>query len=114
MKPALNWLMDDGVREVFATAEIGATHPILSGRPSHYLPLLSMEDTVYVAGPSGLVDVVKHKARTRVGAMLCRSVPSECSEGVDVRSRQARIRCRNECAALGDGDAIGGGCYARA
>jgi 3-phenylpropionate/trans-cinnamate dioxygenase ferredoxin reductase subunit len=64
MKPALNWLMDDGVREVFATAEIGATHPILSGRPSHYLPLLSMEDTVYVAGPSGLVDVVKHKART--------------------------------------------------
>ncbi|MGE3144746.1 MAG: 2Fe-2S iron-sulfur cluster-binding protein [Pseudorhodoplanes sp.] len=62
MRPALNWLADDGVRDVFATAERGALHPVLSGRPSHYLPLLSMEDTVYVAGPAGLVDAVKRKA----------------------------------------------------
>jgi 3-phenylpropionate/trans-cinnamate dioxygenase ferredoxin reductase subunit len=62
MRPALNWLADDGVRDVFATAEHGAIHPVLSGRPSHYLPLLSMEDTVYVAGPAGLVDIVKRKA----------------------------------------------------
>lgn len=62
MRPALNWLSDDGVRDVFATVEHGAIHPVLVGRPSHYLPLLSMEDTVYVAGPAGLVDAVKQKA----------------------------------------------------
>lgn len=62
MRPALNWLAEDGVRDVFATVEQGAVHPILMGRPSHYLPLLSVEDTVYVAGPPGLVDAVKRKA----------------------------------------------------
>jgi NAD(P)H-flavin reductase/ferredoxin len=62
MRRALDWLLDDGVREVIATAERGATRPIRSGMPTRYLPLLGMEDTVYVAGPSGLVDAVKNKA----------------------------------------------------
>ena len=63
MRPALNWLIDDGVREVIATTEIDAARPILPGRPTHYLPSLGLEDTVHVAGPSGLVDAVKRKAR---------------------------------------------------
>jgi 3-phenylpropionate/trans-cinnamate dioxygenase ferredoxin reductase subunit len=63
MRPALNWLIDDGVREVIATTEIDASRPILPGRPTHYLPSLGLEDTVHVAGPSGLVDAVKRKAR---------------------------------------------------
>jgi hypothetical protein len=64
MRPALNWLIDDGVRDVIATTEIDAARPILPGRPTHYLPSLGLEDTVHVAGPSGLVDAVKRKART--------------------------------------------------
>ena len=63
MKPALNWLADDGVSAVIGTAEFGAKSPLRLGRPTHYLPLLGMEDTVYVAGPSGLVDAVKRKAQ---------------------------------------------------
>jgi len=64
MRPALNWLIDDGVRDVIATTEVDAARPILPGRPTHYLPSLGLEDTVHVAGPSGLVDAVKRKART--------------------------------------------------
>jgi NAD(P)H-flavin reductase/ferredoxin len=64
MRPALNWLIDDGVRDVIATTEIDAARPILPGRPTHYLPSLGLEDTVHVAGPSGLVDAVKRKARS--------------------------------------------------
>jgi 3-phenylpropionate/trans-cinnamate dioxygenase ferredoxin reductase subunit len=63
MRPALNWLIDDGVRDIIATTEINASRPVLPGRPTHYLPSLGLEDTVYVAGPSGLVDGVKRKAR---------------------------------------------------
>jgi 3-phenylpropionate/trans-cinnamate dioxygenase ferredoxin reductase subunit len=33
------------------------------GRPTHYLPSLGPEDTVYVAGPPPLVDAVKLKSR---------------------------------------------------
>jgi 3-phenylpropionate/trans-cinnamate dioxygenase ferredoxin reductase subunit len=64
MRPALDWLIDDGVREVIATTEVDAARPILPGRPTHYLPSLGLEDTVHVAGPSGLVDAVKRKARS--------------------------------------------------
>jgi 3-phenylpropionate/trans-cinnamate dioxygenase ferredoxin reductase subunit len=63
MRPALEWLSDDGVREVIATSETGASRPVLPGRPTHYLPSLGLEDTVHVAGPAGLVDAVKSKAR---------------------------------------------------
>jgi hypothetical protein len=49
---------------VIATTEIDAARPILPGRPTPYLPSLGLEDTVHVAGPSGLVDAVKRKART--------------------------------------------------
>ncbi len=63
MAPAIEWLIDDGVRDVIATLEVGASPPVLAGRPTHYLPLLGPEDTVYVAGPAGLVDAVKQKAR---------------------------------------------------
>lgn len=63
MRPALQWLSDHGVREVLAAAEHGAQWPVVSGRPTHYLPSLGPEDTVYVAGPQGLVDAVKQKSR---------------------------------------------------
>ncbi|HEX2655566.1 MAG TPA: 2Fe-2S iron-sulfur cluster-binding protein [Xanthobacteraceae bacterium] len=63
MRPSLNWLIDDGVRHVVATCEFGATGPVRPGRPTHYLPLLGLEDTVFVAGPTGLVDAVKRKSR---------------------------------------------------
>jgi 3-phenylpropionate/trans-cinnamate dioxygenase ferredoxin reductase subunit len=63
MRRSLEWLIDDGVRDVIATSEIDATDPILPGRPTHYLPALGLDDTVYVAGPPGLVDAVKRKAR---------------------------------------------------
>jgi NAD(P)H-flavin reductase/ferredoxin len=63
MRRSLEWLIDDGVRDVIATAEIGATDPVLRGRPTHYLPSLGQEDTVYVAGPPPLVDAVKLKSR---------------------------------------------------
>ena len=62
MRPALDWLSDDGVREIIATAETGATHPVRPGRPTRFLPSLGVEDTVHVAGPLGLVEAVKTKA----------------------------------------------------
>ena len=63
MRPALDWLLDDGVEDVIATSEINAQWPNVRGRPTDYLPLVGIEDTVYVAGPVGLVDAVKRKAR---------------------------------------------------
>ena len=63
MRPALDWLVDDGVEDVIATSEINAQWPNVRGRPTDYLPLVGLEDTVYVAGPVGLVDAVKRKAR---------------------------------------------------
>lgn len=63
MRRSLDWLIDDGALNVVATAEIDAFDPILPGRPTHYLPSLGLDDTVYVAGPPGLVDAVKRKAR---------------------------------------------------
>ncbi|MEN3378295.1 MAG: naphthalene 1,2-dioxygenase ferredoxin reductase component [Hyphomicrobiales bacterium] len=63
MRRSLDWLIDDGVREIITTAEIGATDPVRRGRPTHYLPSLGPEDTVYVAGPPPLVDAVKIKSR---------------------------------------------------
>ncbi len=62
MRPALDWLVDDGVREVIATSENGAVTGIKRGLPTHYVPLLGLEDTVHVAGPIGLVEAVKSKA----------------------------------------------------
>jgi 3-phenylpropionate/trans-cinnamate dioxygenase ferredoxin reductase subunit len=63
MRRSLEWLIDDGVRDVIATAEVGAVNPVLRGRPTHYVPSLGPEDTVYVAGPPPLVDAVKIKSR---------------------------------------------------
>jgi 3-phenylpropionate/trans-cinnamate dioxygenase ferredoxin reductase subunit len=63
MRQSLNWLTDDGVRDVIATTQLGALRPILAGLPTHYLPSLGLEDTVYVAGPPGLVDAIRTKAR---------------------------------------------------
>ena len=63
MRRSLEWLLDDGVRDVIATAESGHGGAIRPGRPTHYLPSLGLEDTVYVAGPPPLVDAVKRKAR---------------------------------------------------
>jgi NAD(P)H-flavin reductase/ferredoxin len=73
MRRSLEWLRDDGVREVIATAETGAVNPVMRGRPTHYLPSLGPEDTVYVAGPPPLVDSVKVKSRA--AAALCYADP---------------------------------------
>lgn len=63
MGRALNWLFDDGVRNIIATAEHEAQWPTRPGRPTHYLPSLGPEDVVYVAGPAPLVETVKRKVR---------------------------------------------------
>jgi NAD(P)H-flavin reductase/ferredoxin len=63
MRRSLEWLADDGVRDIVATTQIDALRPVLPGLPTHYLPSLGLEDTVYVAGPPGLVDAIKTKAR---------------------------------------------------
>ncbi len=63
MARSLERLVDDGVREIITTTEIGSSRPLLPGVPTNYLPSLGLEDTVYVAGPPGLVDAVKTKAR---------------------------------------------------
>jgi 3-phenylpropionate/trans-cinnamate dioxygenase ferredoxin reductase subunit len=63
MRDSLEWLVDDGVRDVVAATEVGAVQPLFPGLPTHYLPSLGLEDTVYVAGPPGLVDAVRTKAR---------------------------------------------------
>ena len=73
MCKSLEWLADDGVRDIAATAEIGGTRPLLPGVPTHYLPSLGLEDTVYVAGPVGLVDSVRAKAR--MGRARCYADP---------------------------------------
>ncbi len=73
MQPALQWLTDNGVEDVIGTVEIGAGGRLRPGRPTHYLPLLGMEDTVYVAGPTGLVDAVKRKVKA--GAAQCYADP---------------------------------------
>jgi len=69
MRRALDWLIDDGVREVIATVEQGATRPVRPGMPTRYLPLFGMDDTVHVAGPAGLVEAVKNKAH--LGGARC-------------------------------------------
>src|SRR3954454_8559972 len=73
MRRSLEWLRDDGVREVIATAETGAINPVMRGRPTHYLPSLGPEDTIYVAGPPPLVDSVK--AKSRAAAARCYADP---------------------------------------
>ncbi|TMJ01335.1 MAG: 2Fe-2S iron-sulfur cluster binding domain-containing protein [Alphaproteobacteria bacterium] len=73
MRRSLEWLIDDGVREVIATAEVGAVNGVRRGRPTHYLPSLGPEDTVYVAGPPPLVDAVKMKSR--LAAARCYADP---------------------------------------
>lgn len=64
MRPSLDWLAADGATKVIATSEIGADGTIKSGFPTEHLPELGPNHTVYVAGPPGLVDAVKSRART--------------------------------------------------
>jgi len=93
MRPALNWLIDDGVREIVNTVEVGAVSPLRSGRPSHYVPLLGMEDTVYVAGPVGLIEAIQQKAQ--IGGSQCYAdpfLPSEQSSTVTDRLRGLLFR----------------------
>lgn len=62
MESALDWLVDHGAVEAFATVEEGAGNRFRPGRPTHYLPSLGVDDTVIVAGAPGLVDAVRRKA----------------------------------------------------
>jgi hypothetical protein len=90
MLPSLHWLIDDGVRDVIATTEIGAIPPIRPGRPWHYLPLLGLEDTVYVAGPTGLVEIVKKKARS-AGAQCYADPFLPSSQTLPLKDRITRL-----------------------
>src|SRR5436853_3234344 len=86
MRPALDWLAVDGVRDVIATVEVDPVRPFLPGRPTLYLPSLGLEDTVYVAGPPGLVDAVRRK--TRRAAARCYADPFVASaQGLSVVDR---------------------------
>lgn len=64
MRPALEWLRDSGVSNVVAVVETDAPHSMVNGLPTQHLPALNEGDTVYVAGPLGLVDAVKATARS--------------------------------------------------
>lgn len=95
MRPSLDWLRDVGVREIVATAEMGASPPVRSGMPTRFLPLLNMEDTVYVAGPQGLVETVKHKviaagARCYADAFLPSSQSMSLMDKITRRFRARR------------------------
>jgi 3-phenylpropionate/trans-cinnamate dioxygenase ferredoxin reductase subunit len=63
MRRSLEVLAQDGVSDVIATTQVGTIDPFRTGVPTDYLPDLRGDDTVYVAGPPGLVDAVKSKAR---------------------------------------------------
>ncbi len=90
MLPSLQWLLDDGVRDVIAVTEIGAIPPIKPGRPWHYLPLLGLEDTVYVAGPTGLVEIVQKKARS-AGAQCYADPFLPSSQTLPLKDRITRL-----------------------
>ena len=108
MGPCLNWLRDQGVRQVIATAEDRGSADLMVGRPTHYLPSLGLEDTVYVAGPPGLVDAVKIKARA--AAARCYAdpfLPSAEKLSLVKQSRKERYS-RNDF-----GNWIEGGCPPR-
>lgn len=62
MESALDWLLDHGAVEAFATVEEDAGNRFRPGRPTHYLPSLGVDDTVIVAGAPGLVEAVRRKA----------------------------------------------------
>ncbi len=50
MESALDWLVDHGALEAFATVEEDPGNRFRPGRPTHYLPSLGVDDTVIVAG----------------------------------------------------------------
>jgi 3-phenylpropionate/trans-cinnamate dioxygenase ferredoxin reductase subunit len=89
MRACLDWLTDDGVREVVATVEHGASRPVRSGLPTQFLPLVGMEDTVYVAGPVGLVEAVKGKALA-AGARCYADAFLPSSQGLSLMDRIVR------------------------
>ncbi|MDF2995159.1 MAG: ferredoxin [Xanthobacteraceae bacterium] len=62
MESALDWLIDHGALEAFATVEEDPGNRFRPGRPTHYLPSLGVDDTVIVAGSAGLVEAVRRKA----------------------------------------------------
>jgi 3-phenylpropionate/trans-cinnamate dioxygenase ferredoxin reductase subunit len=63
MRRSLEVLAHDGVADVIATTQVGAGGAFRAGVPTDYLPELSAADTIYVAGPPGLVEAVKTRAR---------------------------------------------------
>ncbi len=86
MRPALEWLTDNGIAEFVATSRLGHGGRIKPGRPDHYLPLLGQSDTVHVAGAPLLVDMVKAKARN--AAARCYAdpfLPARRSQGLGSR-----------------------------
>lgn len=62
MQQSLQWLSENGV-SVVGTAEQDAAAGVQQGLPTDFLPELDASHTVYVAGPPGLVDAVKKRAK---------------------------------------------------
>src|SRR3954452_4246243 len=68
MGPAVDWLSSNGVRDIVLTASGNeGGDGIRFGRPTEFLPELTLADTVYAAGAPAMVDAVKLLAH-RAGA----------------------------------------------
>ena len=92
MRPALDWLLDDGVEDVIATSEVNAQWPTYAAsRPIICRLSGKFEDTVYVAGPVGLVDAVKRKAGISVARCYADPFLPKQSGGIGYRSRAGPV-----------------------
>ncbi len=62
MRASFDWLAGQRFSRLIATCDEGAVGDLRAGRPTDFLPALSPDDDVYVAGAPGLVDAVASKA----------------------------------------------------
>lgn len=77
MLPAMDWLKQMGVSEIITTVREGVNGSALPGTPDAYLPELSRDDVVHVAGAPFLVDSVK--ARALASSTRCYADPFTAS-----------------------------------
>ena len=64
MGDALNWLRDHGVENIVTTCGKNLSPGDVNGRPYKYLPKLGIQNTVYVAGGTGVVAEIDALARS--------------------------------------------------
>ncbi|MEE9313243.1 MAG: 2Fe-2S iron-sulfur cluster binding domain-containing protein [Rhizobiaceae bacterium] len=62
MLEAFRWLHEHGQKNIHVVAREGARDTILSGTADHYLPTLTAQTSVHVAGNPDLVERVKQRA----------------------------------------------------